>query len=48
MVMGQDTVTTLDDIAKGVDKVKKAGRKAVMLRLADGKGGFRLAAVPVQ
>jgi len=28
--------------------VKKAGRKAVLLRLEDGKGSLRFVAVPVQ
>jgi serine protease Do len=44
----QDAVTSLDDIAKSVDKVKKAGRKAVLLRLESGKGDLRFVAVPVQ
>jgi len=43
-----EAVTSLDDIAKSVDKVKKAGRKNVLLRLEDGKGDMRLVAVPVQ
>ena len=46
--VAQDTVTSLDDIIKSVDKVKKAGRKAVLLRLEDGKGSLRFVAVPVQ
>jgi serine protease Do len=46
--VAQDAVTTLDDVVKGVDKVKNAGRKAVLLRLEDGKGGLRFVAVPVQ
>jgi len=46
--VAQDAVTSLDDIVKSVDKVKKAGRKAVLLRLEDGKGGLRFVAVPVQ
>jgi serine protease Do len=43
-----EAVTSLDDISKSVDKVKKAGRKNVLLRLEDGKGDMRLVAVPVQ
>ena len=39
---------SLDDVAKSVDKVKKAGRKQVLLRLEDGKGDLRFVAVPVQ
>jgi serine protease Do len=46
--VAQDAVTSLDDIAKSVDKVKKAGRKAVLLRLESGKGDLRFVAVPVQ
>jgi serine protease Do len=46
--VAQDAVTSLDDISKSVDKVKKAGRKAVLLRLEDGKGDLRFVAVPVQ
>ena len=36
--VAQEAVTSLDDIAKSVDKVKKAGRKAVLLR-ARGRQG---------
>jgi serine protease Do len=46
--VAQETVASLDDIAKSVDKVRKAGRKAVLLRLEDGKGDLRFVAVPVQ
>ncbi len=46
--VAQQAVTSLDDIAKSVDKVKKAGRKQVLLRLEDGKGDLRFVAVPVQ
>ena len=46
--MAYESVVSLDDIAKSVDKVKKAGRKNVLLRLEDGKGDMRLVAVPVQ
>ena len=34
-------------MTKSVDKVKKAGRKAVLLRLEDGKGDMRFVAVPL-
>jgi serine protease Do len=44
----QDAVTSLDDITKSIDKVKKSGRKAVLLRLEDGKGSTRFVAMPVQ
>ena len=46
--VAQEAVTSLDDVAKSVDKVTKAGRKAVLLRLEDGKGDLRFVAVPVQ
>ena len=46
--VAQETVASLDDITKSVDKVKKAGRKSVLLRLEDGKGDLRFVAVPVQ
>ena len=46
--VAQEAVASLDDISKSVDKVKKAGRKAVLLRLEDGKGDLRFVAVPVQ
>src|SRR5262245_52079223 len=46
--VAQDAVNSVDDISKGIDKVKKAGRKAVLLRLESGKGGLRFVAVPVE
>lgn len=45
--VAQETVSTLDDIVKSIDKVKKAGRKAVLLRLEDAKGELRFVAVPI-
>lgn len=45
--VAQDQVSTLDDIVKAIDKVKKAGRKAVLLRLEDAKGELRFVAVPL-
>ncbi len=45
---GQDTVLKPDDVAKSVDKVKKSGRKAVLLRVEDGKGDLRFVAVPFE
>ena len=44
----QDTVTTPEDVAKSIDKVKKAGRKQVLLRLEDAKGDMRFVAVPIE
>jgi serine protease Do len=44
---GQDVVSKPDDVAKSVDKIKKAGRKAVLLRIEEGKGDLRFVAVPL-
>jgi serine protease Do len=46
--VAQEAVASIDDITRGVDKVRKAGRKAVLLRVEDGKGETRFVAVPVQ
>ncbi|MBS0267804.1 MAG: Do family serine endopeptidase, partial [Proteobacteria bacterium] len=43
----QDSVSEPDDVAKSIEKVKKAGRKAVLLRVENGKGDLRFVAVPV-
>jgi serine protease Do len=43
----QEAVTDPDDVAASVDKVRKSGRKAVLLRVEDGKGDLRFVAVPV-
>jgi serine protease Do len=45
--VAQDAATSLDDIVKSVDKVKKAGHKAVLLRL-ERKEGPWFVALPVQ
>src|SRR6185437_10427436 len=42
----QEAVTEPDDVAASIDKVKKSGRKAVLLRVEDGKGDLRFVAVP--
>ena len=44
---GQDPITKPEDVARSVDKIKKAGRKAVLLRVEDGKGDLRFIAVPL-
>ncbi|MBS0242268.1 MAG: Do family serine endopeptidase [Proteobacteria bacterium] len=44
----QDPVESAADVAKGVDKVRKAGRRAVLLRVEDGKGQLRYVAVPIE
>ncbi len=43
----QDPVKSPDDIAKSIDKVRKAGRKAVLFRVEDSKGDLRFVAVPL-
>ncbi len=43
----QEHVASADDLAKSIDKVRKSGRKAVLLRLEDGKGDMRFVAVPI-
>ncbi|MBV1694569.1 MAG: Do family serine endopeptidase [Hyphomicrobiales bacterium] len=42
-----EPVTTPDDVTKAIDKVRKAGRKAVLLRLESAKGELRFVAVPM-
>jgi serine protease Do len=44
---GQDAVKNASDVARSVDKVKSSGRKAVLLRVEDGKGDLRFVAVPL-
>jgi serine protease Do len=46
--VAQETVTSVDEVAAGIDKVRTAGRNAVLLRLEDAKGDLRFVAVPVQ
>jgi serine protease Do len=46
--VAQDKVATLGDIAKAVDKVRKSGRKAVLLRIETAGGGLRFVAVPLE
>ena len=43
----QEQVATPEDVARSVEKVKKAGRKAVLLRVEDAKGDLRFVAVPL-
>lgn len=44
----QDQIDSVDDIAKSVDKVKKSGRKQVLLRIEGSKGDTRFVAVPIE
>jgi serine protease Do len=45
--VAQDQVTTPDDVARSIAKVKASGRKAVLLRIEDAKGDLRFVAVPL-
>jgi serine protease Do len=45
---GQDAVSSVADVAAGIDKVRKSGRKAVLLRIESGKGEMRFLAVPIE
>ena len=46
--VSHETVASIEDIVKGVESVRTAGRNAVLLRLEDAKGDLRFVAVPVQ
>ncbi len=43
--VAQDPANSLDDIVKSIDKVKKAGRKAILMRIENAKGEMRFEAV---
>ncbi|MFZ4805811.1 MAG: Do family serine endopeptidase [Hyphomicrobiaceae bacterium] len=43
----QEPVATVADVQKAVEKVRKAGRKAILLRVEDSKGDLRFIAVPL-
>ena len=43
----QDTVSGVADVVASIEKVKKAGRRAILLRLEDGRGDLRFVAVPI-
>lgn len=43
----QEPVTSPNELTKSIEKVKKSGRKAVLLRVEDGKGDLRFVAVPL-
>jgi serine protease Do len=45
---GPDAVTSVADVAAGIEKIRKAGRKAVLLRVEDAKGELRFVAVPIE
>ena len=43
----QERVSSTDDLQKSVEKVRRSGRKAVLLHIEDGKGDMRYVAVPI-
>jgi serine protease Do len=43
----QDPVSAVADVAASIEKVRKAGRRAILLRVEDGKGDLRFVAVPL-
>jgi serine protease Do len=45
---GQDAVASIADVAAGIEKIRKAGRKAILLRVEDAKGELRFIAVPIE
>jgi len=45
---GQDAVSSVADVAAGIEKIRKAGRKAILLRVEDAKGELRFIAVPLE
>ncbi len=44
----QDQIDSIDDIAKSIEKVKKSGRKQVLLRIEGSKGDTRFVALPIE
>ena len=44
----QDPVTSVEDITKAIEKVRKAGRKQLLLGVEDGRGDMRFVAVPIE
>ncbi len=43
----QEPVESIADVTKGIEKVRKDGRRAILLRVEDPKGQMRFVAVPV-
>ncbi len=43
----QDAVASAEDVAKSIEKVRKAGRKAILLRVESAKGDMRFVAVSI-
>jgi len=45
--VAQDEVATPEDVAHSIERVRKSGRKAVLLRIEDARGDLRFVAVPL-
>jgi len=45
--VAQDPVTSPTDVAASIERVRKSGRRAVLLRVEDGHGDLRFVAVPL-
>jgi serine protease Do len=46
--VAQEAVSSIEDVAKGIERVRTAGRNAILLRIEDASGGLRFVAVPVE
>jgi serine protease Do len=46
--VANETVASIEDVLKGIERMRTTGRNAVLLRLEDAKGDLRFVAVPVQ
>jgi serine protease Do len=46
--VASEAVTSIDDVVAGIEKMRTAGRNAVLLRIEDAKGDLRFVAVPVR
>ncbi len=44
----EEAVSKPEDLPKAVEKMKAVGRKAVLLRVEDGKGDLRFVAIPIE
>jgi serine protease Do len=44
----QAQVDTIEDVVRGIERMRSTGRNAVLLRLEDAKGDMRFVAVPVE
>lgn len=44
----EESVSKPEDLSKAVEKMKAVGRKAVLLRVEDGKGDLRFVAIPIE